>query len=708
MARYSEGFITLADLYLAYRKAKVEAFYETTHHHALAFVEYERQLHWNLQKLLRHLTDELAFWTTDPKFIGGYLDIPRSVGDFPESDAIHFHALDPLEDWKRRFELGRERRAISAFRMLIVPTVDMQIVSALWILKAGHRFDFKVDRQHSYGNRLRGINPSVFDDDQEKKLNQDCIGLFVPYFSAYREWRENGLTMMRIALEEKRRIVAITMDLRQFYHRTSPAFMLREDFLRGIGLELTGDEHNFSADILKAIDTWYKSTPDYRRRPEGALPVGLSASKIIANLVLCDFDVAVVQSLEPIYYGRYVDDIFLVFEPRRRLVSGKEVLQYLSEKSRGMLSLENAQADAPNLRLHLPYAKDCDLVFAGDKQKIFYLHSDHGLDLIEQISEQIRAQSSEYRLLEELPDSSAEMAARALLATPDATLEADALRKADKVSVRRLGFALLLRDVEAYARDLAPSAWRRVRSEFYGLVRRHLLTPKGFFDYVSYIHRIFGLMVACRDFQDAHDFLERFDEVAKLIGRTTTAGTKELARFKLCQRYYVQAFLQAALQASTVRGFKFERAYTGLVRHLGSLAGATPVPETAAQLRIRSQQILNSDWGRRPYKDYWYYSHRENAKGPPVPQARAIRRVLRLGGIRRFRKLADLRVPYWPALAFPTRPLSVPEMTLIAPALLQNHHLLRNAIMTLRGAKVATEAVLGLDVNNLEKAAAHE
>ena len=72
------------------------------------------------------------------------------------------------------------------------------------------------------------------------------------------------------------------------------------------------------------------------------------------------------------------------------------------------------------------------------------------------------------------------MASRALLATPDAKTQVDALRKADMVSVRRLGLSLLLRDIETYSADLQPGSWKGVRNEFYGLVKRHALTPSGF------------------------------------------------------------------------------------------------------------------------------------------------------------------------------------------------------------------------------------
>lgn len=43
--RLTGAFISLGDLYVAYRKAKVEAYYENTHFHALAFTEYEQNLH---------------------------------------------------------------------------------------------------------------------------------------------------------------------------------------------------------------------------------------------------------------------------------------------------------------------------------------------------------------------------------------------------------------------------------------------------------------------------------------------------------------------------------------------------------------------------------------------------------------------------------------------------------------------------------------
>jgi len=84
--------------------------------------------------------------------------------------------------------------------------------------------------------------------------------------------------------------------------------------------------------------------------------------------------------------------------------------------------------------------------------------------------------------------------------------------------------------------------------------------------------------------------------------------------------------------------------------------------------------------------------------GPPVPRETEVRRKLRLGGIRRFRKLAGrLKIPYWPALAFPTRPLRVDEIPFAAPDVLYDPEAYRKAIMALRGASVLASSRIGME-----------
>lgn len=695
------AFVSIGDLYVAYRKAKFEAFYENTHFHALAFTKYEQDLHKNLKKLRDRILAKNPTWYSDTSFLGGYAYLPKSVNSDTWSDGAdgHFRALDPIVAWEQRFkESGK--RAVAKLRLVIRPTVEFQIISALWIIKVGHLFDGLINSNVSYGNRLRRSNGDFGDiRSAASGINLDTPGLFAPYFSAYRDWREKGLSKMEASLNDGESILAVTMDIQEFYHRVSPHFLLRKSFLARGGLELSRPETLLTQLLLNAIDSWYRSTPDFADRPEGAIPVGLSASKIISNVLLAEFDSSVVDRVRPIYYGRYVDDVFLVFENVGGLTNAKQVVSKLAKDLSPILTMQENKATVPSLKLILPYAKDSNLIFAGPKQKIFALSSSHGLDLIQHIREQIRIQSSEYRLLPAVPDTSAEMAARALLATPSATLQADALRKADVVSVRRLGISLLIRDLDVFSADLQPSSWSEIRYEFYGLVKRHILTPTGFFEFFGHIPRVFGLMISCRDIGPAAQFIDDLVNVAELVQKTTTVGEpKHLTSFKLCMAQYARALRQAGLQAATERTLKLDRKLLAVLRKLKALDAGLLIPTSLPRLEKLVHQVLLSDWGRRPYKDYWYLSQHQDEFGPTVPRQIEVRRKLRLGWIRRFRlNSTDLKTPHWPALAFPTRPLRVEEIALVAPNVLARAELYKQAIMVLRGARVASPDFVGVD-----------
>ena len=194
--------ITLAEMYLAYRKAKVEAFYENTHFHAISFTEYEQKLERNLRRLMTRLSSNDLSWTRDLAFIGNFAYTPKSVaaGKHDDNGDLFYRCLDPIEDWRRQWGKSKGPKADAEFRLVIVATVDFQITAALWILKVGHKLEAVLNPFTSVGNRLRRRRTGAKSSLHELsvgELNVDCAGLFAPYFSAYRDWRGRGLEVMR-------------------------------------------------------------------------------------------------------------------------------------------------------------------------------------------------------------------------------------------------------------------------------------------------------------------------------------------------------------------------------------------------------------------------------------------------------------------------------------------------------------------------------
>jgi len=684
--------VELEELYVAYRKAKKDAFGDTNCAHGLKFAVYEAQLSKNLRDLQKTLNAKAPRWPRSLNFIGRVTCIPKSV-EPPKHDLdIHCQASDPLEQWNRHWT--KENRAEADFRPVIDATVDFMIVSALWILRVGHLYDEKLDTRHAVGNRLRRWRP---EPDAKPgvpgRLNELSPDLFQPYFTAYGKWRSAGLKAMRTELENDHRVVAITMDLKRFYHRVNPRFLLHPDYLEHIGVELAPNELRFTENLINAIETWNRAaSKNFCYEPRG-LPVGLSASSLIANVLLKEFDDSVVASLAPSYYSRYVDDVFLVVRHPKPFKDGMSVLEWLDKRLEGLVTFVNDKDDGPALKVNLGYADGSELLFVGKKQKIFQLEGQHGLDLITPIEEQIREQTSEHRDLPELPDTEKQMAHRALLVTPDATLNADALRKADAVTIRRSGFAMLLGDVEAHVRDLEPATWRKLRHEFYGLAHRHLLSPSAFFDYARYLPRILSIMAACGDWEHARRFIRGFKPLLKCLRDTCKCKETDFNKcLKECVAMIGARMTEAVLQAPDSSASERSKLVDLLLERLHAGSFGPPMSEDVASL---SRELLFLDWARKSYATHWLEAHGD-VTSPVRPRSPAVREALHLESHRVFQNAAELPDPYWPALAFPTRPIPLLEITSRAPRLLADPEQFALVVRGLRGTWMPEEHGIGV------------
>jgi hypothetical protein len=676
---------TIEKLYVAYRKAKNEAFRDTNCAHGLKFANYEQNLHENLSRLRRRLMQSNS-WRNDPSFIGSPTCIPKSV-ELPSPDSsipsVHCQVSEPIEQWAR--DCNPTNPATADFRPVIDATVDFMVVSALWILEVGHLYDQRLDSRYAVGNRLRRWRADdSAPDGTPGELNTISPNLFAHYFSAYGKWRADGLAAMRSELEDGHSIVAVTMDLRRFYHNVDPSFLLHRRYLQRIGLNLTQQQREFTRNLLDAFSTWNRAASNRYGCPETGIPVGLTASGLIANVLLAEFDDQVVRQISPRHYGRYVDDVFLVLR-HEPFSSGEALISWMASRL-GSIA-EATIADGQNvhetsLRINLPYATGSSLIFAGKKQKVFQLSGKHGLDLINPIEELVRQNASEFRDLPHLPETEGAMAHRALLVTPDAQLEADALRKADAVTLRRSGFAMLLGDLEAYAHDLDPDSWCALRQEFYGLTQRHLIAPKAFFDFSRYLPRIIGLMASCGDWVAAIQFIDSFTRLRQCL-LNSCVHESGLLRTCLDEAYanIGKRCIEAVLQATQNQNGHTKRLLQRIRRVMGV---PVRIPSTLSPIRTDAHRLLLLDWAREPYASAWLHAS-EDAPTVPLPPRRSIREVLPLGAIDTFREAAGLTRPHWSALAFPTRPISVNEITSRAPQLLQNRQQFSQVVQALRG-----------------------
>lgn len=496
MKSSGDEFISMVALGMAYRKAKADLFY-SPRSCAQALTSFESKLRTNLNALKKKLAAGRApdvsedAWTLVPK---GFQNEP------PESRLI---SSDPQHLWETWCEDQRKnsKKVTAEFRLMEKLPISFHVLAALWINKVGHKFEEKLS-ESARGNRLRR--------SRTEKINLLSLGSTVYYLHAYCKWRDDAFDVMEKNLAEKKSVVALTADVRSFYHKLDVRFMLNNEFIARIGVNLTENEQFLHNLFINALHQWAGNTP-----LKIGLPVGLVASSVIANVALFELDQLFEREVAPLYYGRYVDDIILVMENRAGFKSSIDVWNWLSNRLKDpSIFIRNNN----EVQYKQEYLKGSKIIFAGNKNKTFLLSGESGDSVLQSIRHEVHARTSEWRALPDLPGIGTKLESMLLTAIQRDGVSADSLRKADKVSVRRAGFALKLRDIEAYSRALQPNAWKTQRHAFFRAFTRHVLVLPTFFDFFTYLSRVLKLAVNCSDFMHLREMLDALMKIIEQLG----------------------------------------------------------------------------------------------------------------------------------------------------------------------------------------------
>lgn len=512
---------TIHDLGLAYRKAKVDLYY-SSHASLAAIADYEDKLHANLTALLAKIHGDDESWVTKPEFTGTWTLATKSIDmscwdRYREQHGNGLIFSSPADEWENACGLLAEgekpQKPKAEFRVMAQCSVDFHVLSALWMLEVGHLFDAQLTGC-AYGNRLRRTQDG-------RGINKLSLGSFQPYLKPFRDWRDKGIATMRGALDTGKKIVALTADVSSFYHELNPGFMLNPVFVTGVlGLEMAAHQAKLHRMFIQALLAWAAATPLKK-----GLPVGLPASAVVANVALAELDRIVEQQCTPLYYGRYVDDILLVMENAAGFRSTSELWEWLFARSRGKLGWV-AQTEHKQIGFEPDYLSDSRIHFANAKNKVFVLAGEPGKTLVDAIAHQIHERASEWRAMPRLPRSASHVGTDLLAATQSDGEAADNLRKADALTMRRAGFAIKLRDFEAYERDLTPEAWREHRQAFFRAFVQHVLVLPQFFDLAVYLPRVIRLATACEDFEDLRKILRALEQLCKQVTQNCVLSIK--------------------------------------------------------------------------------------------------------------------------------------------------------------------------------------
>lgn len=241
---------------------------------------------------------------------------------------IKFHAF-PKKIYKEEADEANEKRGsgpklitnyvtepvrIKEMQYYIDMDIRGHILGVVWLMTIGYRID-RVQYEYSYGNRIRR---KLYNELSDKPTYSPY--LFEPYFEQYESWRDTALDEASRHLGLNQDVVIMTLDFRRFYYSVDmgeDAFkvlyreLIELDELKDISEE---DKNQFFIlnEFVRRVIHKYSSLFDNLFEKRNILPIGFLPSNVLANWCLRNFDKAVVDGWNPIYFGRYVDDILIV------------------------------------------------------------------------------------------------------------------------------------------------------------------------------------------------------------------------------------------------------------------------------------------------------------------------------------------------------------------------------------------------------------
>ena len=190
--------------------------------------------------------------------------------------------------------------------------IELHILSVLWIMKIGYKLDLELDKNdniYSYGYRL--------DMKKDLEIIKEKT-IFKRYPIQYQKWKNNGIKEVEHILEKDENAVIINLDLKRFYYNIDTKLL--KDKIKKIDINILNS--HLTEAIFKINEFYTKkfiieseSDKDFKneRKKKNILPIGIYSSAILANIYLKDLDDLILEKVSPNYYGRYVDDLFLVF-----------------------------------------------------------------------------------------------------------------------------------------------------------------------------------------------------------------------------------------------------------------------------------------------------------------------------------------------------------------------------------------------------------
>ena len=284
--------------------------------------------------------------------------------------------------------------------------VELHLIEVLWCLVVGPIMEEEL-KECCYGNRLDDSAKNFIQEAGEAKL-QNSRALFKYYVDQYSSWRDQALKAAEEISEKDEDVALLSLDFESYFYQVDIDFgKIRErvkeafgdnDQLHDIALKLTGALEKIFSAYHERITPFLESTHPKCEDKKG-LPIGFVSSAVLANWYLAGFDRDILEGVRPDYYGRYVDDILMVFRnPGKDHGTESPIRSFVGRFLGGRLVPEEIGQDNSSPRFYAAFESK-RLPVQQNKLILHLLDQEHSRAGLEVFRRELQERSSAFRFL---------------------------------------------------------------------------------------------------------------------------------------------------------------------------------------------------------------------------------------------------------------------------------------------------------------------
>lgn len=289
-----------------------------------------------------------------------------------------------------------DKYQVSKINYFISAPVEIHIIDMLWCIFSGSALESEMS-EDSYGNRMHPLTLSYVKNFEEKNTNE----LFKRYIRQYNKWRDQAIKIATEISKDGEDVALFSLDLKSYFYHVDLNFdkidqVVRSSYKESREIEILSLKLNR---LLDSIQLQYRIllSPKVLKthincKSKSGLPIGLVSSAIIANWYLSDFDVRIGDDVRPAYYGRYVDDILMVFK-RPKFDINDPISSFVDNYLKGTLDVVDGQTE------YVIYVDENSLPIQKDKLIFQFFDKEHSRAGLEVFKQELDERSSAFKFL---------------------------------------------------------------------------------------------------------------------------------------------------------------------------------------------------------------------------------------------------------------------------------------------------------------------